>query len=762
MRGGGETIRALWLLNHRTARAFDVQMLRAQGVDEVFTPKSFPIDPRWVSADVDYGLDATLTIPPDDLAVLNAADWYGGADEAAWAIANRHFRIAFIGFHLDQFADVTRHFASTVLLRAWGHFSTTAFYSDFLYRGLGIPFVDRIRDMGDRFWFAPAYESLSSIEHDFVTRRTCFLPLGMPDTTVMNTWRGDDARIFFVCPQIGTEVYYSTQYQIFRKHFAGLPYTIGGAQPVAVPDPNAVGYVPRDVHEENMRRFRLMFYSGMHPYHVHYHPFEAVRAGMPLVFMAGSLLDELGGKSLPGRCRTFKEARRKVERLLAGDKALAAELRGTQPRLLEKMRPAYCAPIWKRNFAPVLATLRPTGPLPARPRSRPKIAVLIVAAYRGGTLRAAKSIANALRIGSERAGEPADIVLGYLDLVLLYPDSEFRDLPPEVSRRAYQWQILERHAAQRILRYRGHDTELDEAAYCLPNDHANNFLDCDFWVLISDRFNLPLLPLKPHAMVIFDYIQRYHPILGDGGDISYLRAARNAAAVLVTTKFTRMDAAQYAGIDSRRIRLVPHILPEFPDLQPAEALEEQYFVWPTNITVHKNHFNSMLALHLYYAEFGGTLKCYITGVNTPELFSGKHPHLVREKEMFELQPSLQDNLLVKGELPDPVYQKTVAGARFLWHTASLDNGTFAAIEAASFGVPILSTRYPAMEEMNKDYDLNIAWCDPNDARDMAVALKRMEAQVDELRKGLPSKASLEAKGLDFAAQAYWQAVRECL
>ena len=57
-----------------------------------------------------------------------------------------------------------------------------------------------------------------------------------------------------------------------------------------------------------------MYYHSTEPDHIHYHPFEAVRAGMPLVFMAGGMLDRLGGIDLPGRSKPPKEARQKIER----------------------------------------------------------------------------------------------------------------------------------------------------------------------------------------------------------------------------------------------------------------------------------------------------------------------------------------------------------------------------------------------------------------------------------------------------------------
>src|ERR1700674_1340642 len=119
MNEASDKIRVMWLLNHRTARSSDVQMLQSLGIREIFLPKSFPINSQYVSAEVDWSLDAALTIPTRELAALNAADWYNDAGSEAWKIANRHFQIAFVGFHFRQIDEATRHFASTIVLRAF-------------------------------------------------------------------------------------------------------------------------------------------------------------------------------------------------------------------------------------------------------------------------------------------------------------------------------------------------------------------------------------------------------------------------------------------------------------------------------------------------------------------------------------------------------------------------------------------------------------------------------------------------------------------
>src|SRR6185312_8594263 len=89
------SLRVMWLLNHSSARKFEVAMLKSVGVSQIFLPKLFPNDVSFRSASVDWSEDANLDIPQAELDVLNAADWYNGADAAAWKIANRHFDVCF-------------------------------------------------------------------------------------------------------------------------------------------------------------------------------------------------------------------------------------------------------------------------------------------------------------------------------------------------------------------------------------------------------------------------------------------------------------------------------------------------------------------------------------------------------------------------------------------------------------------------------------------------------------------------------------------
>ena len=132
--------------------------------------------------------------------------------------------------------------------------------------------------------------------------------------------------------------------------------------------------------------------------------------------------------------------------------------------------------------------------------------------------------------------------------------------------------------------------------------------------------------------------------------------------------------------------------------------------------------------------------------------------------MAWVKPSkaLRKRVIWRGEFADQVYQQVLSGAAFLWHAGRLDNGTFSVIEAASLGVPALSSDYPAMREINRQFALNLAWMDADDPKAMSLALKNMENTYLERTKCLPTSEHLALNGADKLAGEYWKVIRECL
>jgi glycosyltransferase involved in cell wall biosynthesis len=756
-------LRVMWLLNHTTLRKFEIPQMERLGIREIFLPKSFPYDEGNLSASIDYSKDATLSIVPHELEILNQQNWYRFPSEQAWEIANRHFDVLFMGFFPEQIRSSTRNFKGAIVLHAFG-LAGNETYSGLLRRFLTTGEFENLRKVSSRFFFGAGYKHLSSIEDDFIKSRNCFLPVGLSLQDDASEWRGSDKRIFFVCPRIRTTQYFQGIYDTFVENFSEFPFAIGGAQPIPVRDKRVLGFVDRGTHDRNMRELAVMFYHSQEPNHIHYHPFEAIQSGMPLIFMSGGVLDQFGGVALPGRCTSFSEARRKIRQILDGDRDFIESVRRSQTVLLDPMRPQNCAPHWQSGFVKIrqaAGAFRDSHEDSHRRRRR--IAIIIPVDYRGGTLRAAKMIAEAIQLGGQQAGEMLEVVLAHLDDPAVYRDEDFADLPAAIRRRKFKWDEIPWAQTKRAALYSGMAQEPFLGTYQVPEDGIQQFMDCDLWLFVSDRLEHPLLELRPYGLFVFDYLTRYEKIHADSVVQPFLDAARRAERVFVTTEFTRRDAIAYAGVAEERVIRLPILAPNFEKEElTAPPPKRAFFLWTTNLAPQKNHENAFRALARYYDVLGGKLRCLVSGVDTQMLMSSEASHLRPLVQIVQRSPGLRKNLKVLGELPDQLYRSKLAQAEFLWHAGRIDNGTFSVVEAAELRVPSLSSDYPAMHEFDETFSLNLQWMNPADPRDMAAALKHMEVNSEELREQLPSRDYFNQQSVEERAAAYWSAVRQCL
>lgn len=760
------TFRVMWLLNHTSARNFEIPMLKKIGVEEIFTPKIVPADISFRSASVDFSEDKNLGIPYDVLAHLNAVNWYESASAQDWKLASKYFDVCFFIAHdVSSIKVIARNFDGVIIWRAYGLSEPTSYSYILKYFSSGFG-AKWLKSLGERFFFGQAYPHLASIEASVLSSRALYLPLGMPSVELKDGWCGSERKIFFVCPDIAFNSYYENIYKWFTKNFSGFPYVIGGSQPVSVEDPNVLGYVPAEEHERNMRQMRLMFYHSQEKYHIHFHPFEAVRSGMPLIFMAGGMLDRFGGEGLPGRCQTIEEARNKIKRLLDGDLKFIEEVRASQAVLLEAMRLSNLERAWGDGFLrirEVLDKYRKSFGRGRKPSIR-RIAVVLPAGYKGGSLRGAKLIAEAIHSGSLGAGEPAEVVFAHLDKGGDYSAEDFDDLPANIKRRPFSLREMNAAEARRAMLYSGHDDwEPSSERYLVFDDGIKQFMDCDLWLIVSDRLLAPILPLRPIAHMVYDYLQRYEPILTRGADQPFIDAARIAERVFVTTEFTRQDALQYGGVSPQKLVKLPMLSPRFSRGEDYSLLAERdYFVWTTNTNPHKNHDMALQALKIYYDEFGGGLRCTVTGVNTESFMTSSLPHFKSVIVWLKSNKGLLTRLTFSGNLPDEDYRRLLSGAAFLWHPGRIDNGTFSVIEAASLGVPALSSDYPAMREIDAQFRLNLMWQQADDPRSMANAMWEMERYHVARRENLPTAEELASQDTQQLAGDYWRAIRECL
>lgn len=151
------------------------------------------------------------------------------------------------------------------------------------------------------------------------------------------------------------------------------------------------------------------------------------------------------------------------------------------------MKPENCRAAWENGFKRIINELEEyraeQTERPIYVNRKKRIAVIIpVVGYRGGSLRGAKLLAEAIDIGSKQSDEQCEVVFAHPEMEQLEKSAELDDLSASIKRRAFSWQYLSSAEATRAMRYAGHeDWNAANQTYMVPNDNIQHFYDCDLW-----------------------------------------------------------------------------------------------------------------------------------------------------------------------------------------------------------------------------------------------------------------------------------------
>lgn len=746
--------RILWIFNHTSLRKFEVPMLINMGY-EVFCPKKCNyLD---FSTSISFEYDSSLSIPKCDLEKLNKINFYNKLSSENMELINKYFDIAICLLSLASLASLASLFKGAICLHVFGLQKPMNYTSV-----IGNSILTLLSSCGSRFWFLPSYDNLQEIECPFLQRRTIFMPIGIVDEYINSNWIGNDKRILFVCPKIKTNKYYENIYKNFCINFGDLPHVIGGAQLQKVnEDKTVIGFLPSHEYEENMKHLACMFYHSQEPYHLHYHPIEAIKKGMPVVFMAGGMLDHLGGIGLPGRATTINEARKKLKKLLNGDGRFIIQVRESQKILLKKFQIAYCHQYWENGMQRIEASL------PAiregnfdRNLKKKRIAIVMPNVYTGGVLDYSIRFALCLNKAIKEHHNCAEIVFAYPESEEFEKNNYFKKLKMEnIKLRSFISEKKDQKWVSRAIRLAGFEAKYNlvsySSEYIVLHDGAADFQDCDHIIFTadSDSMGLPYFCLKPFSVVVHDYIHRYVPeaVSSKMKEAKYINQI-SACNVLVTSMPTMNDVKQQGHIKENNIILTPLLLElnKIPNLNYNHV--KDYFIWSTNTTPHKNHIRALQALEMYYHN-GGTLDCWITGANTQYLEPGidlsqapvSLDYILKIHDIIRNSIYLKDHLRFMGNMPKDTYIQVLKEAKFVYHPGYGDNGNGTVMDAAGMGVPSLSSDYPAMRYLASFIGVPVHYVPPFDVDKIASALGNMENYCDEYAQQLPSRKELEKK-----------------
>jgi glycosyltransferase involved in cell wall biosynthesis len=764
--------RVLWLINHKTMIEFEPDLFESLGF-EVYIPKLFPPTLEFRSLTITYDYDSKLTIPQDALELLNNFDFYSTKiTPGIRNIMNTFFSVVIVNTPPFIFSQIIRNFNGIIILRAVGRFGLEKDLSyGHMYESiLGSSFPDAIKSLGPRFYFGIIARGFEIIEPDYFRQRSLYLPTGLPERffSSVDSWNGNDPRLLLYCPLINESDYFTQVYDQFKRDFKGIPHLISGQQVEGkIEDPVVIGKVNRNEFDLLLSSLRVLYYYSQEPFHHYDHPLEAIALGMPVIYMkSGNFGNIHTGTDQPGECRTIAEARKKIKRLLSGDIEFTAEIRSKQKNLLRPYTKDYCLSKWRENFIPIITEVHSF----VKPKTK-KIAVMLPAGYTSGTFDAAKSIAKMIYYGSRVAGNPVDVVFSFL-AGHYDSNNDFIDLKKlGLELRETSWEVATKQSVENIMKIEGHLATLNSPEYLIPRDYSSDFLDTECWIIVSDTLICPPAPIRRYGVVIHDCLARYFkeyqaPIAVDGRTAT----ARGADFILSTTPQTREDIISFHGIHPDRVILAPFEFSMDIDQMPSndQKISENYFIWPTNDAIHKNHINAIDGLIRYYNE-GGKLDVIMTGFGVEKFEINEQleenqllPHIVASRRKIKNNKMLKERLRIYPNLSKYEYHSLIKKSRFLWHPALTDNGTFTVVEAAMLGVPGLSSDYPQMRYLDKYFGLNLTFFNQTSPESIAKALTRMEGEYLSKKAQLPDPEKLSQLNWENNAENYYNLIKDLI
>jgi glycosyltransferase involved in cell wall biosynthesis len=408
-----------------------------------------------------------------------------------------------------------------------------------------------------------------------------------------------------------------------------------------------------------------------------------------------------------------------------------------------------------------------------------RIAVILPERYRGGTLRGALNIAKMIKMGASLSGDLIDVSFGHVDDSTVYNEVDFDQLSSiGIKIRPF---IREDVLGKSLFTYgRRKISEDPNEIYWVFNDGISNFEECDFLVIVSDRLQHPLPPGTRYAVVAYDYIQRYVPeIFGtekeaDGNWLMFDRfseVSRNAEFIFCTTEQTRLDCINYIGADPSKVIKMPlEFDPNFAVPHSSPIIDGEYILWTTNSTQHKNHANVILGLIEFFNHNpSSSLKVVMTGVYT-HLFSARksddlhynQPYATKIRELISSSKPLSDRLSILGNLSDMDYANVLSKAKLLLHGAIYDNGTYSIIEAAWFGVPSVSSSYPAIDEACQNFQVKPVLFDPHQPSELRKAVELALSSYQSFKNDLPNRELLQQRTFAVVAPQYWKLLKNAI
>ncbi|HKC23701.1 MAG TPA: glycosyltransferase family 1 protein [Thermoanaerobaculia bacterium] len=222
-----------------------------------------------------------------------------------------------------------------------------------------------------------------------------------------------------------------------------------------------------------------------------------------------------------------------------------------------------------------------------------------------------------------------------------------------------------------------------------------------------------------HVAVAYDFQEVSHPDFFTPPERRRRRDfradLRRATRVVAISEATRREGIERAGLDARRVDVIPPVVPERRPLEPDELHErlarlalapDGFAVYPANFWPHKNHARLVEAV----ARAGAVPRVVLCGALDE----------ARERIRADANAAgLGERIAVLPYLDDADVTALLQGARLLVFPSLFEGFGIPVLEAFRLGTPVVCSGIPALRELAGDTAL---FFDALDSGSIASAL----------------------------------------
>lgn len=284
---------------------------------------------------------------------------------------------------------------------------------------------------------------------------------------------------------------------------------------------------------------------------------------------------------------------------------------------------------------------------------------------------------------------------------------------------------------------------------------------------------------KPIVCTFQDTILLDFPEIAGGPETKkeWLRAKNwvQNSCVVVSSDNTKNRLIDHFGNSINSISKIPHAtLPwEFNntlilDSEILSRLPKEYILYPANITVHKNHYNLLIALSKFFQQHNVPIVFF---GHLTEVLTLTKPNWEEQSYQASRLIGLKDRLKMShgkdfyalGYINDLDALALLQNAKALvMPSLEEGGGSYPVEEALTFGIPVLCSDIPVMREHLCNWDTKIVWFDPYSTDSIFTALNEMMNNYDIYKQSAIDNMNTKRLSWDEIASNYVEVFKQAL